>query len=105
MPRKQVNGFEGTAVHGGAGEYRYEHPDGTIIHVGPHPEDPGAVNKSDWRWQVAVREGIMDGGEWIIDGVSKETAFQVAYDRMERYEGKKQNPSNPFDFGSYGGGP
>lgn len=101
MPRKNVNGFVGEAVYGAAGDYRYEHADGTEVHVYQDPEDRN-------RWGVMVNIGTIRDPDLrnVGDMLTKDRAFERAYNWMKKYDStktKKYHDTVDFAYGEFGG--
>lgn len=97
MPRKNVNGFVGDAVYGGAGEYIYEHSDGSEVYVYPEPNAVG--------WGVAAVISHAPGygpHKNLAESVSKDAAFQRAYKWMENYDTHKARNHQYSEFGGFG---
>jgi len=79
MPRDSVGRFDGYAVHGGGGAYRYDHATKDIVvHVHPHPERKG--------WQVSIDQNSTGAPGTVLEGVGRHKAFGHAYDWMEGHE-------------------
>lgn len=86
MPRTQVGQFSGDGIYGSAGEYRYDHPDGTAVHVARDPE-------SDDDWLVAIDKNNTGAPGTVASGLSKNDAFQHAYGWMNAHSGSSMGVS------------
>jgi len=92
----------GAAVQGGGGAYRYDHPDGTAVHVHPVPEGPG------WGVSVDPTGSHHSGGPRELKaGLERGEAFEYAHGWMEGYEksGEEDRGRHGFTDMLRGGGP
>lgn len=115
-PPRRVAGFEGETVYGGAGEWRYDHPDGAVVWVTPgshgdttvrlgptrsvedalrNPREPGEPFRS---WSVYVQPDPRET-EMIVSGAPRDATFRRAADWMRDYAGAADDP---FGFGAGG---
>lgn len=83
-------------MYGSAGEYRYDHPDGTALWVHRNPDKDGI-------WEAHAQHDHLNNGEFvtIVTGVGKKAAFEEAYRWMENYDSAQQTSYG--EFGGFGG--